>query len=191
MEEPITTSPTTQYIIDRVRLIRHELGLSQREVSRFLSPDTDSNILGNIESIRTNNGYSDHNLGILAHSFTDYARKLLREMDKGAIANSHIKEEYTVFDFYPEKPLSDILQIKTKVELPEGISLTGTLNLILETKDFLNHPRTIREITEYCNSFHDKNWKSNNITSTLEFFVKKSKLKKFEDNDGGVKYQKS
>lgn len=191
MKESVYISATTQYIIDQVRLIRHELGLSQRAVSRYINPDTTSNIVGNIETIKSSNGYSDHNLNILVKSFSEYAKKLLLEMDEPAIRNSNIKSEYTIYDFYPKKPLSDIPQIKTKVDLPEGISLTGTINAILETKDFLDQPRSIREITDYCNALSGKNWKSNNLTSTLDYALRKGKLRKIELPGGGVQYQRA
>lgn len=183
--------PVTQFIIDRVREIRLELGLSQRDVSKFISPDSDSNLLGGIEGLKRNNGYTDHNLNIIAQGFTEHALQLLSELDEDAKKYSNIKSEYTIYDFYPKMPLSDIPQPKTKLEIPENTGPSGNLNAVLETKDFLDQPRSIREITDYFNSFNNKNWKPNNLTSTLEYAVRKGKLKRMEMPDGAVLYQKA
>lgn len=174
-----------------VRRIRHELGLSQRAVSRYLNPDTESNIVGNVESVKTSVGYSDHNLNILANAFSVYAKHLIDEMEVSVRTVSNIKTEYTIYDFYPNRPLDDIPQIKTKIDLPEGLSLTGVINAILETKQFLDVPHTVSEITDYCNSLSDGNWKSSNLTSTLDYAVKKGKLKKIERADRPIVYQKA
>lgn len=111
-------------------------------------------------------------------------------MNEEQVANTNIKSEYTIHDFYPDKPLSDVPKVKTKVELPEGISLTGTLNVVLESHHFLDNPRTTREITDYFNLLNGKDWKTNNLTSTLDFAVKKGKLQKIEHPDGSVQYKK-
>ena len=179
MATEVKIFPVQQCIIDNVRSIRVELGITSEELSRHVSPSGSTTLIGNIESTKSIATYTDEILNAIAVAFTDASKE-----------NGSIKE-YTLFDFYPKKPVSDIPQIKVKLDILDSFGPTGTLNAILETKDFFDYPRTIREITDYCNSFHDRNWKSNNITSTLEFFVKKGKLKKLEDNDGGVKYQKS
>lgn len=181
--------PVVQYIIDRIREIRLDLGLSQRDVSKFMSPDTDSNLLGAIEGLSRNNGYSDQNLNMIAIGFTKRAKQILSDTD--SLKSSNIKFEYTLYDFYPKKPLSDVPQLKTRIDIPENVGPSGTLNAILETKNFFDQSRTIREITNYFNSFNNKNWKSNNITSTLEYAVKKGKLKKIELTGGSVLYQKA
>lgn len=179
-----------QYIIDAIRIIRLNLGLSQRDVSRFISPETDTNILGKIESPFKNASYTDQNLNLIAHGFSKRTQELLRETSKNS-GEFDIKSEYTVFDFYPKKPLGDSLQLKRRIEIPLNLGPSGILNAILETKDFLDSPRSIREITDYCNSFNDSKWKSTNFTSTLEYAVRKGKLKKTELSDGGVRYQKA
>ena len=182
--------PVMQFIIDRIREIRLELGLSQRDVSKLINPDTDSNLLGSIEGLKRNNGYTDHHLNLIAHGFTQRAQQMLSELDANFIRQSNIKSQYTIYDFYPKETLGDIPQPKTKIDIPKNSGPSGTLNAILETKDFFNQPHTIREITDYCNSFYNKDWKSNNLTSTLDYAVRKAKLKKIELPDGGVLYQK-
>lgn len=182
--------PVMQYIIDRVREGRLELGLSQRDVSKILSPDTDSNLLGGIEGLSRNNGYTDHQLNMIAQAFTQRAKQLLSDISEDDIKYLKIKSEYTIYDFYPNVPLSDVPQLKSKIDVPTNTGPSGTINAILETKNFFDQPRTIREVADYCNSFHDKNWKPNNLTSTLDYAVKKGRLKKIELEAGRVLYQK-
>lgn len=86
--------------------------------------------------------------------------------------------------------MSDVPQLKGMIKLPNVDGLTVTLNKILESENFLSRPRTIREITDHCNLVASRNWKSNNITSTLDQAILKGKLIKIELPDGGITYQK-
>lgn len=178
MQKEIKIFPIQQYIIDQVRLKRNELGISAEELS--LEIGSSSSLIGIIESPSSPTTYTDHMLNIIAGVFT---RRSLVLYGK--------KQEYTLFDFYPKKTLSDIPQSKEKIKLPETVGLTSTLNKILDTQDFFIRPRTISEITEYCNSLTDKDWKSNNVTSTLDHAIAKGKLKKMELSNGAVLYQKA
>lgn len=178
MADEIKIHPVEQYLIDSVRAIRVKLGISAEELSKRVSPSTSLSLIGNIESAKSIATYTDQLLNAIAKVFTEISK------EQGG-------KEYTVIDFYPKKPLSDIPQTKTKLDILRSAGPTAILTAILEFKDFLNQPRSIREITDYCNSFNNKNWKSNNLTSTLEYAVRKGKLKKMELPDGGVLYQKA
>lgn len=179
MAKEVKIFPVQQYIINSVRTIRLELHMTAEELSKQVSPSGSLSLIGNIESPKSIATYTDQILNAIALVYTEVSR-----------SKNLGSKDYTIFDFYPKKPVKDILQVKTKIDILEESGPTGTVNAILETKDFFNKPRTIREITDYCNSFYSKDWKSNNLTSTLEYAVRKAKLKKIELPDGGVLYQK-
>lgn len=179
MTKEVKIFPVQQCIIDNVRAIRLELDITSEELSKRVSPSGSLSLIGNIESSKSIATYTDQILNAIALVYTEVSR-----------SKNLGKKDYTVFDFYPKNPVSDIPQVKTKLDILEESGPTGTLNAILETKDFFSQPRTIREITDYCNSFYNRDWKSNNLTSTLDYAVRKAKLTKIELPDGGVLYQK-
>lgn len=188
MAKEIKIFPVQQFTIDQIRMIRLDFGITANELSKKVSPSESAGFIAVIESIKSPAFYTDHNLNIIANEFSKYAEKIQRGLDTVEGNVIQIKTSYTIFDFYPKEPLSDVPQIKTKIDIPAEVGPTGTLNAILESKDFFDHQRTIKEITDYCNSFYNKDWKSTNFTSPLEYAVKKGKLKRVELPDGGVKY---
>lgn len=171
MKKPVLISCLHLFIINRIRSIRLELGLSQREVSRILYPDSDSNLLGRIESNLTTHKYTDENLNKLAKAFTLIAKQ------------GQLNKKYTINDFYPPEPLEEKLVAKTIIEIPESLGQTGTLNLLLEKNDsFFMEWHSIKEITDYCNLFAKKNWETTDFTSIVDRAEKANKLiRKSED----------
>jgi len=166
MGKEIKLTPTEQYIIDKVRECRLEKGLSQKRLSEIISPSGDSSAVGKIESITTSHKYTDHQLNIIANHFG-----------------------CTIYDFYPRVPLDDFPQVKTKVAIPKGLGPTGIINALLEEGKFFTEPRTIREITEYCNSIYGEDRLVTDYTAILERVSAKGDLKKIELESGNIQYQ--
>lgn len=164
--EDIKISPTAQHIINEVRKLRLELGLTQRELSKIMSPDSDFSIVSNIESIRRSNRYTDHQLNIIA---THFGR--------------------SIYDFYPAEPLSDTPQVKTKVAIPKGLGPTGIINALLEEGKLFSEPRTVREITDYCNRLYGESRPVTDYTAILERVSEKGALRKIELLGGNIQYQ--
>lgn len=164
--EDIKISPTAQYIIDAVRRFRLEAGITQRELSSIISPNSDLSIVSNIESVKRSNKYTDHQLNLIANYFG-----------------------CTVYDFYPAEILDDTPQVKTKVAIPKGLGPTGIINALLEEEKFFKVPRTFRETTDYCNEYYSESRPVTDYTAILERAVEKGGLKKVELESGNVQYQ--
>jgi transcriptional regulator with XRE-family HTH domain len=145
------------YIINIVRLLRLELGISQKDLSKEITPLSDTNLVGLIESNKTSTTYNDDHLNKIAKCFSGKAKELGNE-----------KESYNVHDFYPEEAVSEFLVEKNINQIPPNLHATGTLNLLLENNDtFFNDWHTIREITDHCNVVMKKSWKSTDFTSIV------------------------
>lgn len=179
------------YIINRVRHFRRELGLSQRNVSRIISPNTISNLVGTIESIKGRSSYTDDQLHKIATEFTMVAIQLQKAYDE--MPNGlKIKADYTLFDFYPSEPLEDKLVPKKIIVFTKELFPTGAVYTILEDTDFFDIPRTVNETTEYLNSFFEKTWLPKDIGSPLERAVAKGDLLKIEPpHSAFIMYQKN
>lgn len=174
MKDPVLISQLHLYVINIIRKIRLELGLSQRDVSRILFPDSDNNLLGSIESNFRKEKYTDEGLHKLAKGFSI--------IDTNKV--------YTILDFYPESPLPEVLVSKFVIEIPDNISPTGTLNLLLEKKDtFFAESHTVKEITNYCNEFMKREWKTTDFTSVVARAEATEKLIRSGEND--PKYKKA
>lgn len=190
MKKAVHISILSLYIINAVRKARLELGLSQRDVSRILYPESSTNLIGGIESDQQPDKYNDDHLNKIAKAFTKIARELQSELDSVPETSAKIKTEYTIFNFYPPEPLPEGEQIKTIEKIPKELRATGTLNLLLEQNDpFILQWRSVREITDHCNSLIDKNWKSTDFTAVLDRAEKKGKLIKSEED--GTRYRKA
>jgi transcriptional regulator with XRE-family HTH domain len=188
MPKDVLITPTMLYIVKKVRTIRLELGLSQRDVSKIINPDTDSNLLGGIESPKHADAYTDHALNKLAIGFTARANEIFREYDTAESNSIESKFDYTIHDFYPVEKLDDNLIPKTIEPIPKDMGPVGTLNAILETSDFLVYPRTPKEVVAFANSITGKSWKDSDYNSTLDTAYRKGKLKRI--NTDALKYQK-
>jgi len=172
MRKPVLISLLHLYIINTIKKIRLELGLTQREVSKIFYPESDNNLLGSIESNFRTEKYTDENLNKLTKAFTEISKSL--QLDK----------EYTLYDFYPPEPLEEKMVEKNVIEIPEKLGQTGILNLLLENNDpFFSTWHSIKEITDYCNQFANKNWKTTNFTSVIDRAEKAKRLCRKSDEE--------
>lgn len=177
----ISISKTALFIINTVRLYRFELGISQRRISEKISPDAQSNLLGDIESEKRTNQYTDDHLNVIAIEFTAAAKT----------AQGKLKDkDFTVFDFYPTQPTEDCMVEKKIIKIPVGLSPMGMINALIEEGQFFNTPVTVKEITIHCNELASQDWKTTDFTAQLENAVRYNKLIRLDMPDGSVKYQK-
>lgn len=70
-------TPIEQYVIDKVRKMREDAGLSQVDIAVFL--DTSEGVIGDIESTKRNAKYSIRHLNDLAKGFKCSPRDFLPE----------------------------------------------------------------------------------------------------------------
>lgn len=167
MKNPALISQLHLYIINAIRRIRLELGLTQRDISRILSPEADNNLLGSIESNFRNEKYTDENLNKLAKAFSKI----------------NADKDYTIYDFYPKEALSEILVEKLVIDIPKNLGPTGSLILLLEKKDtFFDNWHNAKEITNYCNSCMTTDWKATDFTSVIARAVESGKLIRSSEN---------
>lgn len=158
------------YIINKVRSIRLELGLSQRDVSRILYPESSSNLLGGIEGTARTDMYTDENLNKLANAFTELAQQ------------QGNPKEFTLMDFYPPEPIPEVMVKKEIIEIPKVQGPTAVLNTILVSEDdFFDEWRSVKEITEYCNQIVNGNWTTTDFTSTIARAEEKGLLIRLND----------
>lgn len=162
-------APIELYIIIKVRLIRLELDIISEEISLFLKKG--KKYIGNIESTAHNAKYSDEILDSVALFFSERAKKKQKDRIKAG-DNTIIKTHYTIHDFYPTEILSDEKVIKEIPPIPVGLGPTGTLNGLIESTDFFNTTRTLKEIVDRANKVQIQNWKASNFTQPLENAVK-------------------
>lgn len=156
------------FIINRVKELREKLEIGQEELSKRIYGDDGSNLVGSVESDKPI-GYNDHHLNVFANYFSSVAQSL----DKYILLEKGLKEKYEITDFYPENPIDDILIEKYVTKLPLNTYPSGVLKLLSQEKDtFLRVWRTIREITDYCNSRFNKNWGSNEFSGALAYAEK-------------------
>jgi len=182
MAKDIKIAPVEQYIIDQVRKIRISLNITAESLSTKVSPSGSVAFIGNIESSVTPTTYTDHHLNIIARIFSEHARDL---------NDDSIKADYTIYDFYPEKPLNDHPLTKTAVPILKQDGPTSALNEIIDKTNYLDEPKTLKQITEYSNQERNREWKPNNFTSPIGEAVKNKKIKRIDLKDGSVKYQKN
>lgn len=177
----ILISKTALFIINTVRLYRLELALSQRYISEKISPNALSNLLGDIESEKRSNQYTDDSLNIIAIEFTKVAKDV----------NGKLKgKEFTIFDFYPNQPMEDCNVEKKIDKIPIGLSPMGMINALIDEDEFFNNAVSVREITDHCNNLASQNWKTTDFTAQVENAVKYNNLVRIDLPDGSVKYKK-
>ena len=161
MRHPVVVSQLHLYIINSIRRIRLELGLSQRDISRLINSDADNNLLGSIESNFRNEKYTDENLNKLAKAFS----------------NIDPNKDYTVYDFYPTSALPEALVEKSVIDIPKSLGPTASLTLLLEKEhSFFNDWHNAKEITIFCNESMVQKWKPTDFTSVIARAVESGKL---------------
>lgn len=186
-EQKIT--PIRQYNIDTIRRLRLELDITGEELSAEL--DKSLKYIGHIESPAHNAFHTDGGMNQIAIYFSKVAKERQFELNKVSGNITKLKTEYTIYDFYPKNPLPEVLEIKTSSPIPREGGVTATLNALLETSDFFDAPRKLKEIVDHFNHLQNKNWKDSDFTATLERAWLKGKLKRTDLPDGSVRYQKA
>lgn len=174
MRKPILISSVALWIINKVKFIRTELGITQREVHKYLGLSDDGNILGAIESQFVINRYTDEQLNKLARKFTEIA--VLKGSDN----------TYTLNDFYPPVDFDEKMVDKIVIKIqPTELKQTGVLYLLLvEEKDsFFNEWHSAKEIAHHCGSKAEKNWEAKDFTAIIEATVKKGNLLRKSDDE--------
>lgn len=176
-----------QYNIDKIKGYRLMLDISGPELSDRIAKS--STYVNQAESAGSDLFYSDEVMNKIASVLTEEAKdkqQLLKELK----SEEKIKINYSIHDFYPKKPVTDGKQIKTNIGIPAGLGPSVTLNAVIETEDFFDEARTLKEIVDHCNAFESMSWKESDFTATLDRADKKGKLKKFYDSNGKVFYVK-
>lgn len=163
----IKISAVDQYIIDRVRLVRINLDISQKELSERISPSENNSLVGKAESTSTSHKYTDYHLHRIAFIFSQEAQRI-KNQHPGDQKYTNFQTEYSLLDFYPEKALPDQLVIKSKNILDNRIFPTGAVRYLMEETDFLKIPRTTREITEEVNKIFQQVWEPSDLGSPLD-----------------------
>jgi len=188
MAKIVNAALIQQYNIDRVKEYRLALDISGPELSKRIGKS--STYVNQAESAGSDLFYSDEIMNKIALVFTEEAKEKLRFLTE-LKSDEKIKVSYSIHDFYPKKPLLDEKKTKKNIGIPTGLGPTVTLNAVIETEDFFNEARTLKEIVEHCNTFENMNWKESDFTATLDRADKKGKLKKFYASDSKVYYVKS
>ena len=167
MKKIVIISSIHLYIINVIKKIRIELGLSFKEIADILEIDAINNPLGAIEGKSSTARYTDIQLNKLARSFTKIS------------ASKGIDKIYTLSDFYPPTDFEERMVEKIIVKIdPTELGQTGTLHLLLleESDTFFDSWHTSKEIAEYCGNKAEKNWEAKDFTAVIEQAVKKGIL---------------
>ncbi|HWW38051.1 hypothetical protein [Pedobacter sp.] len=185
----ILISTIDQYIIDSVRTIRVNLDLSQKKLSSNLSHSQSTSLIGNVESIAISHKYTEPQLHELAHIFTEEAKRIKEKLNPDELPTD-FQTEYTLYDFYPKESLPDVLVAKSRNIIINKIYPTGAIRSLMEDTEFLNIPRTTKEVTQEANRLFEKKWNTTDFNSPLDRAVTKGDLVKTEP-PLQVTYQKS
>ncbi|WP_200979848.1 hypothetical protein [Echinicola sp. 20G] len=168
MTEPILISKTKLHIINEVRRLRISLGISTEQLAKHCSEGSDTNKFTKIESGTTTNSYTDETLNCIAKFFSKISG-----------------EVYTPADFYPNETFKEELIPKDIIEIPAPEGPKYILNEILNNTDFLQKPRSTKEITTFANEHFDGEWNEGHFTSTAFRMSQQenNKLKRIDDGE--------
>src|SRR5699024_5181829 len=125
----IQISAVDQYIIDKVRSIRINLDLSQKDLSARISQSENNSLVDKAESPSTAHKYTDDHLCRTALFFSDDAKALKKETPADPIY-SNLQTEYTLLDFYPPTAVADHLVIKKRNVSDERIFPAGAVRYL-------------------------------------------------------------
>lgn len=165
MAKVILISPIQLYNITTVRRIRLHYSISAQELS--LGIGKSQNYIGTLENERIEGSYSDSVLTQIAEYINDKIKNYpeIKLEIKG-------KTNYSIYDFYPTKILSDVKVVKKIDSIPLGSGPTVTLNSLIEFTAFFKKARTLNEIVAKSNTIQNKNWVAQDFTQPLENAVK-------------------
>lgn len=167
------------YIINEVKRIRINFGVTQLELSAEINDTPGNNLVGSAESNSTTISYNDHHLNVFANYFTYLASKL----DDESLKENGLKKEYKIEDFYPQEPITESIVEKDIAHYPKGLFPSGAIFVLIEEKNvYLNEWRTIKEICDFCNKEFDKEWKQSDFTRILLDASSAGKIMRFNEN---------
>lgn len=189
MANEFKITPTRQYNIDAIKNIRLELDISGGELSLEISPTQNRTFVGSIESAGNNAAYTDNMMNQIAIYFTKIAKKRQAELDEIPDNTIKLKTDYTIYDFYPKKPLSEVLQIKTNSLIPRDAGPTATLNGLIET-GFFDTQRSLKDVVNEANKAQDQTWGTSDFTAILQRAKDRGKLVFIHQPDDTVRYVK-
>lgn len=181
MSEHIMIAPVEQYIIDQVRRIRNQLGLSGAQLSAKVSSSKSTGLIANIESAAKAATYTDHNLNIIAGIFTELASQ---------IKDAEIQKQYTVYDFYPPAPMDETPIIKDSIKFDPVPGPTMHFNAMVEETDFMDDARSISEITKEINRKFGTTYPVTSMSSTATYAVTKNIVERLFVGEDKVMYRK-
>nr|WP_199080321.1 hypothetical protein [Pedobacter sp. ASV19] len=170
-------SNTDQFIIDGIRTIRLNLDISQNALSILIGQYI--SLISTIESISTGNKYTDAQLHEIAHVFTEEAKRIKEKLNPDELP-SDFQTEYTLYDFYPKESLPDVLVAKSRNIIINKIYPTGAIRSLMEDTEFLNIPRTTKEVTQEASRLFEKKWNTTDFNSPLDRAVTNGDLVKTE-----------
>lgn len=164
-------TPIQLYNIVSIRTYRFDLELSGADISSGI--EKSPNFIGSIEN---GEGYYTDSVMNDVASYFSKAAKEKQAFLKSQKSKKKIKTDYTIYDFYPKKPLPETKVIKTIDPIPKGSGPTITFNAVLETSDFFDVPRRLSEIVAHCNQLQNQKWEGSDFTQTISRLVKKGRL---------------
>lgn len=188
MAKIIMITPIRQYFLDKVREIRLNLDITGEDISKELGYSL--KYIGNIESSSGDSNYNDDTMNKIAIYFTKITKERQAELDAIPGNTIKLKTDYTIYDFYPKKPLSEIPQIKTSTPIPRDGGPTATLNALIEI-GFFDTQKTLKEVVEECNRLQNQNWTSSDFTAILLRAKNSGRLLFKTQPDDTVRYQKA
>lgn len=178
-------SVTDQFIIDAVRTIRYNLGITQDELSDGIKV---KHLVGNAESAASPHKYSDYHLQDIVNIFNTKAKRINQAFIAKNSAD-RVKDDYTIYDLYPATKLLDELVQKSINVVSDKIYPTGAVNIIIDETDFLSTPRTTKEVTDFANSRFSKAWVTSEIGQALDRATARGLL--IKTDPPGVTYVKA
>jgi len=168
MAKSILISRTRLYIINEVRRLRMEFDITGETIAEFCYGNKDSSIIRIVESESDPATYTDDALNCIAKLFSEVSGKT-----------------YTPADFYPKNTFNEELVPKKIIDLSHKLGPTHVINEILHNSDFLQKPRSTKEITTFANEHFDGEWNEGHFTSTAFRMSQQenNKLKRIDDRE--------
>ncbi len=172
------------FLINRVKELRIAFNLFQKDLSRGINDNPNSNYVSLVENNNETTGYNDHQLNIFANIFS----KKAEVMDEELLSRLGLKRKYSIADFYPDYPLDEEIVEKDIKFIPNTLKASGALFILVESKDdFLNDWHNSKEFSEYCNAKFNNNWTRDIFNGTLAYAHGKGLLER--ESEDSPKYR--
>ncbi|WP_262250237.1 hypothetical protein [Parapedobacter soli] len=175
------------FITNQVKEVRIAFNLTQKELSREINDNPESNFVSSVENNETTTCYSDHHLNVFATFFN----ALASTMTDNELEERGLKRNYSLIDFYPDCPIEEKLVEKDIKFIPNRLKASGALFILIESKDdFLIDWHNSMEFADYCNTKFNKNWTRDIFNGTLAYAHKKGVLDRESDDSPRYKLRK-